>query len=122
VWFKTRVGLVCIEGTAEFLAERWSLPSVGKYIGVFAYQARHPETVRKRLFRKAEYANRKIYLACIPDDGNDNEVMECMQRIEEAVRTGTICDLSDIGAVGAWNNPGYGVMVNWSGHDPLPER
>jgi hypothetical protein len=124
MWFKTRIGLACIEGTAEFMAGRWTRPGVGKCVGVYAYQMRQPEVTQKRLFQKATTNySRGIYLACMPDDGGDDEVVECMRRIETAVRSGApICDLSDIGTATAWAPPEHGVMIHWQGHDPLADR
>jgi hypothetical protein len=108
--------LVCVEGTAEFLADRWSHPKTGKGAGLFAYQARHPEGMQQRLFRRATYsANRKIYLALFPDDGFvEEEVGKCLQRIETAIREGQLlCDLSDVGTDAAWAVSDHGIIVKW---------
>src|SRR5262245_37127751 len=116
MWFKTRVGLVCNGGTVEFLADRWSRQPIGKCAGVYAYQARHPEGRKKRLFRAPVATfNRKIYLACFLDNGEaDDQVTDCMGRIAEAVQSGaSLCDLSHLGAESAWGSPDYGVFVHW---------
>lgn len=117
MWFKTRTGLIGIEGTAEFLAERYSRPGIGKLVGVYGYQVRHFDVKVKRLFQKpVEIHNRKLYLARIPDDESAvGAVADCMARIERAIRGGEpICDLSDVGTDAAWDPPKHGVMVPWN--------
>src|SRR5262245_2701311 len=108
--------MVRIEGTVEFLADRWPLQNGGRAIGVYAYQARHPDFVVQRLFRSpTQIANRKIYLACYLD-GEDGEfaVADCMRRLERAVRQNEpVCDLSDLGDEAAWNTPNWWVLIPW---------
>jgi hypothetical protein len=117
MWFKIRTGMVNIEGTVEFVADRWPHRSGGaKSIGVYAYQTHHADFVLKRWFRPPlQIYGRKIYLVCCPDDTSaGNVVLECMQRLEAAIRSQqSICDLSDLGTDAAWTAPEYGVMVRW---------
>jgi hypothetical protein len=116
MWFKTRAGIVRIEGSVELLADRWPLNRGGRGIGVFAYQAHHPEMTAPRIFRSpVQVTNRKVYLACFLDheDGYD-VVSDCMRRIERSIRQNeAICDLSDMGDDAAWNAADWTVLVRW---------
>jgi len=108
--------MVLIEGTVEYLADRWALPRGGRAIGVYAYQTRHPDMTVQRLFRSpAQVVNRKIYLACFLDsDDGEYAIAECMRRLERAIRQDEpICDLSDLGDAEAWNTPSWWVLVPW---------
>jgi hypothetical protein len=98
VWFRTRIGLACVEGTAEYGPNRFTGADGRKSIGIYAWQT-GPEI-------------RIIYLVCTPDDMSaDAVVSEGMQRIEHALCNGeTICDLSDLGQDADWGNR---VFVRW---------
>jgi hypothetical protein len=113
VWFKTRAGLVCVEGTVEVLADRWVRPAEGKCAGIFIYQASY-QTTQHWFFRPSikNHAIRKTYLACFPDtESATEEVRKCMQTIEKAIRDGElICDLSELGTAAAWCSAKFSIL------------
>jgi hypothetical protein len=102
VWFKTRAGLVCVEGPVEILADRWTKPTVGKFVGVFACQLRY----KYRWLLPRTTSCSKMYLACFPDtESTDVGVEACFQRIEKALKGGElVCDLSDLGTTEGWKS------------------
>src|SRR6516165_7132423 len=99
MWFKTRNGLVCVEGTVEVLATRYTLAGGDRSVGVYAYQANHADVEVPLPQGPVKVYNRKVYLACFPEDEwADDAVVEVMRRIEQAVRAGEpVCDLSALG-------------------------
>jgi hypothetical protein len=114
MWFKTRTGLVCVEGTVEVWADRHTSPGGRKAVGIYAYQARHAEFEVPLHPTPVKVSHRRIYLVCFPDGpAVDSAVAEAMQRIEWAIRNGEpICDLSDLGEEEAWGSADY-VWVRW---------
>jgi len=116
VWFKTRTGLVRVEGTAEFLASRFHTANGRWSVGVFAYQARHAEFERRGLLRRlVRVPSRWFYLACFPDGtGAETAVAECMRLIENAIQSGVpICDFSEMGDEASWGKSKSRVFVRW---------
>jgi hypothetical protein len=116
MWFKTRVGMVQLEGTVEYLVGRFAVANNMSAIGIYAYQAHHAELQITRLFRRSiDIYNRRIYIACFPDNPISNRtITECFRRIESAVRSGeVICDLSDIGDVASWGQQEEMLFVDW---------
>src|SRR5262245_59372668 len=114
MWFKTRTGLVCVEGTVEVWADRYTNPGGRKGVGIFAYQTHHADFEVSLPSTPLRVSHRRLYLACFPDGpGVDSAVAEAMQRIEWAVRNSEpICDLSDLGEEEAWGSTGC-VFVRW---------
>lgn len=115
MWFKTRAGLVHIDGTAEFMVDRFTRSGGVKSVGVVALKQYHAQFVLKRLFRPPlEISHRRIYLACFPDNEDaDRALAKCMVRIESAViEENLVCDLSDLGQEDDWG-PGNMPFIRW---------
>jgi hypothetical protein len=116
MWFKTKTGLVRIEGTIEitlgrFADSRTHRPS----LGIYAYRYVHPEVKIQYWWSKfLKIYNRRMYLACFPDSElGELEAAACMVQIEKAIRSNdTICDLSDFGSVADWGS-GWSAFVRW---------
>jgi len=109
MWFKTRRGLVSLDGPFEYFAARYQRKSG---VSVFAMDYR---LAHRNLFTWLTPSWRDyVYLACFPDSENANSmVKECMSRIEKAIVDGaSICDLSDVGDDESWHAP-KGFFMPW---------
>ena len=115
MWFKTRIGLANVEGSWQYYAFREEHGKGVPRVSLVAYQAPADFQV-KRLFRSsAKVHGPYMYLACFTDSSAaDQNVAECMQIIEQAIRNGeSICDLSNFGDDDAWHGRGNTLFIRW---------
>ena len=113
MWFKTKFGLVHLEGSFAVHTKRYATRGGMKVVAVYAYQYLHPEFTQRRFLRPAiRVENPSVFLAALPDDGTaERRVVECLNRMEQSIRNDeSICDLSDIGTVESWG-PGWASQV-----------
>jgi hypothetical protein len=113
MWFKTKIGLVRIEGTVEFFASTYG---DGRFAGIFAIQRQHGKKNSKRWFRTSHRDDYdSLYVACFHNDvGVQRGITEAFSLIEAAIRNReAICDLSRVGNDEAWRRPGWSFSAGW---------